>query len=189
MCAALASQGSSLESAVSKRQRANGVAAPGAPRLELFGTLLASDDFGRLRLLLVDELPNDSKDLSAFKLREACGKLLGLPSIAPLDDNSYPYKLTAKPEDNCWGTCHIVVPKRHLMHWASEAQRWRGKRVRMEVTLRKFAMQEVAQKNAREFSQPNYLTVFQTDFSDAQTNAQTIFGISLDLSIMELING
>jgi len=104
--------------------------------LELTGTLLVSDDFDRLRLLLVDEAPGGQRDSSAWQLRHACDTIVGgSRSVAR------PYELSVRPDsDGTWGVCTIVAPKRYRVHWAAEAAHLRGQRVRVLVAPRRYML-------------------------------------------------
>lgn len=57
------------------RARAPRVAAPGAQRITLTGVMAVPDDFGRLRLLLLDERPDGAPDGSWGRLRNAVPRL------------------------------------------------------------------------------------------------------------------
>jgi len=111
------------------------MAAPSG-NLELTGTLLVSDDFDRLRLLLVDEAPGGQRDSSAWQLRHACDTIAGgSRSVAR------PYELSVRPDsDGTWGVCTIVAPKRYRAHWAAEAALLRGQRVRVLVAPRRYML-------------------------------------------------
>jgi len=104
--------------------------------LELTGTLLVSDDFDRLRLLLVDEAPGGQRDSSAWQLRHTCDTVAGgSRSVAR------PYELLVRPDsDGTWGVCTIVAPKRYRAHWTAEAARLRGQRVRVLVAPRRYML-------------------------------------------------
>jgi hypothetical protein len=106
-------------------------------RFELTGTLLVSDDFARLRLLLVDAAPDGARDSSAWRLRHACDTVAGAGRVAR------PYELNVRPDsDGSWGVCTIVAPKRFRDHWRAEAARLRGQRVRVTVSTRRYNLRE-----------------------------------------------
>ena len=112
-------------------------AASSPQRFELTGTLLVSDDFARVRLLLVDTAPDGARDSSAWRLRHACDMVAGAGRVAR------PYELNVRPDsDGSWGVCTIVAPKRFRDHWRAEAARLRGQRVRVTVSTRRYNLHE-----------------------------------------------
>lgn len=112
------------------RQRAPAVAAPGAARVAFTGVLAVPDDFGRLRVVLVDRLAGGAPDGSAAALARA------LPRRGP--GFSVPYELAADAAGGTRGVAWVTVPARHRAHWGAEAERLRGREVRVEATVRPF---------------------------------------------------
>jgi hypothetical protein len=115
--------------------------------VEINGIMLVSDDFNRLRLLLVDEAPAASdaparngpaRDSSAWRLRSACAQTPGFSRATAL-----PFDLKPRPDaDGAWGACTIVAPARHRAHWLAEAARLRGRRVRATVRPRRYLLRD-----------------------------------------------
>jgi hypothetical protein len=110
--------------------------------IEITGIMLVSDDFSRLRLLLVDEAPAasdaPSRDSSAWRLRSACAQTPGYSRATTL-----PFDLKPRPDaDGAWGACTIVAPARHRAHWLAEAARLRGRRVRATVRPRRYLLRD-----------------------------------------------
>ena len=109
------------------KKRAPRVAPPGAPRLEITGIVMAPDDFGRVRLLIVEDAarPDCSAgrpDCSAARLRAA-----GI-AVPPAD------------RDGTCGAVSIVAPAARRDHWLAVAASLRGQRARAEVTVRRYMM-------------------------------------------------
>lgn len=99
------------------KPRASRIAAPGAQRIILTGIMAVSDDFDRIRVLLLDDswkkLPQPSKD----------GKC--------------PYTVTADSNDVRATVC-VVVPLHRKKYWLQLAESLRGKIVTIEMTVRHF---------------------------------------------------
>lgn len=110
--------------------RANKIAAPGAPRLTLTGIMAAPDDFGRVRVLLVNPLPSGASDRSATVLNEA------LPFAPGLDR---PFRLHARDTEDVVGEFWAVPPKHRRQYWLETAAELRGQEVTVEVTLRPYS--------------------------------------------------
>lgn len=128
--------------------RASRVTAPGAQRITLTGIMAVPDDFGRLRLLLLDERPNGVPDGSWGRLRNAVPRLHA--GYRP------PYEMRAgvlgSDADNVRGTVWIVLPAHRRTYWLGVAESLRGRWVTAEVTVRPFrlASQEGAAAAAQE---------------------------------------
>jgi hypothetical protein len=138
-----------------KKQRAPRVPSPGAKRLTLTGILGATDDFGRVRLLLVERTRDGGWDDSWKRLREA------IPPSSP--GHQAPYELQGgllRPaDDDVRGVAHYMVPAHRRVHWLGVATELRGQWVRAEATLRPYVM--------------------------AQGNGGRCAGVSLDLAMLE----
>ena len=118
------------------RARAPRVAAPGAQRITLTGVMAVPDDFGRLRLLLLDERPDGAPDGSWGRLRNAVPRLHA--GYRP------PYEMRAgllgSDADNVRGTVWIVLPAHRRTYWLGVAESLRGRWVTAEVTVRPFRL-------------------------------------------------
>lgn len=92
------------------------------------------DDFGRLRLLLLDERPDGTTDGSWGRLRDAVPR--------PHADYRTPYEVRAGPLDpdavGVRGTVWIVLPIHRRAYWREVAEGLRGQWVSVEVTVRPF---------------------------------------------------
>ena len=118
-------------------KRAPRIAAPGAERIELTGIIAVSDKFDRMRLIIMDHHQDGRDDNSAIRLRRLCPSGTG---TAPFDLREEP-TLPPTAED-VRGTCWIVVPARHRAHWLSVATELRGRRVRVEALVRRYAFEQ-----------------------------------------------
>jgi len=107
-----------------------------ARRITITGTMLVADGFERLRLLLLDEI-DGAKDTSSWRLRQACEDYVGQKNF------NKPYELNHAPDsDGAWGVCLLVAPKRYRNHWLTEAVRLRSQTVLVELTLRRYVLQD-----------------------------------------------
>jgi hypothetical protein len=92
------------------------------------------DDFGRLRLLLLDERPDGAADGSWGRLRDAVPR--------PHAGYQAPYEVRAgalgPDADGVRGTVWIVLPAHRRAHWREVAEGLRGQWVTVEVTVRPF---------------------------------------------------
>jgi hypothetical protein len=110
---------------MSTKKRAARIAAPGAKRLTLTGLMAVPDDFGRVRVLLMNPLPSGAPSRSADVLRAE------LPAGEDL-----PYATHPRDPGDVIGEFWAVVPARYKKHWLAVAADLRGKEVRVEVTVR-----------------------------------------------------
>lgn len=110
--------------------RAAKIAAPGAVRLTVSGVMAAPDDFGRVRVLLVDRRRDGAPDRSAERLREA------LPFVPGLDR---PFRLHARDAEDVVGEFWAVPPAHRRRYWLETAASLRGREVDVEVTLRPYS--------------------------------------------------
>jgi hypothetical protein len=117
-------------------KRAAKVAAPGAARLTLTGIAAVSDDFGRVRILLLDEGRDGRPDGSARALRAAVGVVTGTDFRAPHELRDGPLPPSA---EGVRGACWAVPPAHRRAHWLGVATALRGQWVRAEVTVRRYA--------------------------------------------------
>jgi len=88
------------------------------------------DDFGRLRVLLLDRGADGAPDLSWVRLARE------VPRARP--GSSVPYELWNDAGDGTRGAVHVTVPDRHRAHWGPVAEKLRGQEVRVEATVRPF---------------------------------------------------
>ena len=117
------------------KTRAPRIAPPGIQRITLTGIMAVPDDFGRLRLLLIDEQPNGVSDSSWGRLRNA----------VPCLHSGYnpPYKISNESlgpySDGVRGTAWFVPPAHRRAHWLEVAAALRGQWVTVEATVRPFS--------------------------------------------------
>ncbi len=92
------------------------------------------DDFGRLRLLLLDTQPDGTPDGSWPRLRAAVPR--------PHENFRAPYDVRSGPlpanADGVRGTAWFVPPAHRRAHWLEVAQTLRGQWVVAEATIRRF---------------------------------------------------
>jgi len=106
--------------------------------------MAVSDDFGRLRLLLLDERPDGAPDGSWGRLRDA----------VPRPHAAYraPYEVRAgalgPDADGIRGTVWIVLPAHRRAHWLGVAEGLRGQWVTVEVTVRPFHFPSAGRETA-----------------------------------------
>jgi hypothetical protein len=115
------------------KPRAARVTAPGAQRLELKGVLASSDDFGRLRLLILAEGRDGAPDYTWRVLSAALPRTHGHdpPYVAGSDGK--------RPDaDGVWATATITLPARRKKFWLELAGVLRGQWVTAEVTMRPY---------------------------------------------------
>ena len=143
----------------SPRKRAAKVAAPGAIRITLQGIMAVPDDFGRVRVLLVDEFPDGTRDYSAAALRRA---------IPDNKNMSVPYRIKEHADDGVLGEFWCVLPQRYAKHWTAVAAELRGRPVKEEATLRPFQM-----------------VVRGNDGPDGEESETINSGMSLDVALIE----
>jgi hypothetical protein len=115
-----------------RRKRAAAIAAPGAKRLVLTGIMAVPDDFGRVRVLLVDRLPG------AEKLDMTWKTLADEISFSP--GFTIPYRLQAVDTEGVRGEFWAVPPAHRRKHWLDVAAALRGKGVRVEATVRNYTI-------------------------------------------------
>lgn len=97
--------------------RASKIASPGTKRITFNGIVAVSDDFNRLRIILLDEGKDNKPDYSKDRLKRA----------APL--------LTFENNDEV--VC-VVLPAHRRNHWLAQAKELRGQWVTVEATMRPF---------------------------------------------------
>lgn len=122
-----------------KKTRKPAVAAPGATRLSLTGIMAVPDDFGRIRVLLVDRLSTGAGDYSYAALRR---EIPAGPGFAA------PYVTREPDSEGTRGEFHAVPPARHKAHWLKVAEELRGREVRVEVTVRRYSFDTLARHGA-----------------------------------------
>lgn len=111
--------------------RAPRIAAPGAQRVTLTGIMAVSDDYGRARLLILDERPNGVADSSWGVLQNA------VPRVHA--DYQPPYEVcVGSASDGVRGTVWFVLPAHRRAHWLEVAKNLRGQWVTVEATVRPF---------------------------------------------------
>jgi hypothetical protein len=122
-----------------KKVRASRVVAPGAQRIILTGIMAVSDDFNRLRLLLLNEQPDGTTDGSWGRLRHAVSCLSGQTHTTfhhPYEANQHTH--SADPAEEICGTVWIVLPTHRRTHWLKVAESLRGRWVTVEATVRPY---------------------------------------------------
>ncbi len=112
------------------KARAPRVPAPGGQRLTLTGIMAVPDDFGRIRVLLVDRLPGRSHT------DPSCATLLREVRCGP--GGSPPYRVHATDTEGVRGEFWAVPPAHRKKHWLDTANTLRGQAVQVEVTVRHF---------------------------------------------------
>jgi hypothetical protein len=134
---------------------ADRIAAPGAARLTLTGIVAAPDDFGRIRILLLDRrlaggaaggaaggpgssvAARDEYDPSWRQLLAAVGM-----ADSAAGGRHTPHNFTAgdraPDRDGVRGECWVTAPPRHRAHWLAVAAALRGRWARAEVTVRRY---------------------------------------------------
>jgi len=111
-------------------KRASRVASPGATRLTLTGIMAVSDDFDRVRVLLM-ERPGDSSWAQLAK------------EIPTLHENyRTPYELHDPDTEDVRGVFWAVLPGHRKKYWLETATELRGRYVRAEVTVRPFSYRD-----------------------------------------------
>jgi hypothetical protein len=115
-----------------RKKRAAKIPSPGAARITLTGIMAVPDDFGRLRIILVDRTSDGQFDPSLGNLRDA------IPYKGP--QFSLPYEMKIDKDDDTVGTATIFVPDRYKKHWGAVAESLRGLEVKLEATLRPFTI-------------------------------------------------
>lgn len=114
----------------SSKTRAPKVPAPGAKRLTLTGVMAVPDDYGRVRVLLMDPLPGGLPDRSWAILQNE----------APVGYGDHaPYVLHPGGDEGARGEFWAVAPARRKEHWLKVAGELRGQEVRVEVTVRPYS--------------------------------------------------
>lgn len=113
-----------------RKKRATAVAPPGAKRLTLTGIMAVPDDFGRIRILLVESI-GSRPDFSWKTLHDE------LPDT-PGSDFKVPYRLQAIDSEGVRGEFWAVAPAHRREHWLAVAAATRGRSVRVEVTVRSY---------------------------------------------------
>ena len=119
------------ESAALKKKRAPKITAPGARRIKFTGIMAVPDEYGRLRILLIDRTADGHIDPSLYELRKA------IPNRGP--GFSLPYEVK-KDDDDVRAVATVTVPARYKKHWGSVAEGLRGLEVLVEVTIRPFTL-------------------------------------------------
>jgi len=137
------------------KPRAARAAAPGARRIVFTGVMAVPDDYGRLRIILLERFADGAPDSSwAMLARE-------LPKVGP--DYSVPYEIQPA-DDETRGIVRVTVPARHRKHWGPVAESLRGREVRVEATVRPFR-----------FAKPQ----------EGGGEAEYAAGVALDLAMLE----
>jgi len=125
-------------------KRAARVAAPGAPRVTFDGIMAVSDDFGRLRVLILDAGPDGRPSDAGRALRAAVPRPAAPPGDPHRGEYRPPFELLAGPlppdAAGVRGVAWAVPPARRRDFWLAEAARLRGRWVRLEATVRPFAV-------------------------------------------------
>lgn len=122
------------------RKRRAPVAAPGAKRLTLTGVMGVPDEYGRIRVLLVDRLAcAQRKDLSWRTL---------LDEVPGGKAFSVPYELHGADSEGVRGEFWAVAPARLRRHWLEQAAALRGQEVCLEVTVRNYTTAATAERAA-----------------------------------------
>ena len=106
------------------------IASPSARRVTFTGIMAVPDDFGRIRVILMEKFANGHYDTSWSILRRELPKLNQWYSV--------PYELHPPMDDETRGIAHVTVPKRHKKYWDSIATSLLGKEVQIEATIRPF---------------------------------------------------
>ena len=134
---------------------ADRIAAPGAARLTLTGIVAAPDDFGRIRIMLLDRrsagglaahgnsaAARDEYDPSWRQLLAAVGVADSAAGGHAAGGRHTPHNLTAgdraPDRDGVRGECWVTAPPRHRAHWLAVAAALRGRWARAEVTVRRY---------------------------------------------------
>ena len=111
--------------------RASRVTAPGALRIILTGILAVSDDFDRIRLLILNEKKDNTYNNSWRILKSAVPKL-HVNYQTPYEEHSQ--------NDDVQCTVLIVLPEHRKKYWLGVAKDLRGQWVAVEVTVRPFTI-------------------------------------------------
>ena len=128
---------------------ADRIAAPGAARLTLTGIVAAPDDFGRIRIMLLDRrsansLAHSSSAAARDEYDPSWRQLLAAVGVADsaAGGRHTPHNLTAgdcaPDRDGVRGECWVTAPPRHRAHWLAVAAALRGRWARAEVTVRRY---------------------------------------------------
>lgn len=110
--------------------RAARIASPKAKRVVLTGEVAVSDEYGRVRLLIFASGLDGRQDPT----------WASLVTEVPRRHASYdvPYE-ASDGLDGLLGTVWVAVPAHRRQHWLAEAAALRGRRVRIETTVRPYA--------------------------------------------------
>jgi len=143
-----------------KSKRRARVAAPGARRVTFTGIMAVPDDFGRLRVLLIERFADGTPDGSwAALAREFSRAGGGLP---------YELREGGADADGVRGTVRVAVPVRYRAHWGRVAESLRGQEVRVEATVRPYTFQPDAETSP-----------------GGEAQQATVSGVALDLAVLE----
>jgi len=113
--------------------RANRISSPGAERIVIEGIIIASDDFNRIRVLVLDE--NGFQTESAKKLRGL--RTPGCIMPFELKDGILP-----SSADDVRATCWFTAPAHRKDYWLKTAAELRNQKVRIEALVRKWSRVE-----------------------------------------------
>lgn len=96
-------------------------------RLTLTGIMAVTDDFNRLRLMVLEKTPDGRNDQSFNTLKRA------------ITTEKKPYEVATRPDlDDVLCVVTFSTPKRNLQHWLTTAASLRGKPVKIECRTRRY---------------------------------------------------
>lgn len=115
-------------------RKSNRIPSPFNERITISGYMAAPDDFGRIRLIIVDQTPENKIDRSAHILRTKVPKL-GIKY-------NVPYKLveTTTQTDDTRGVVTFTIPDHRKEYWLAESTGYRGRWVTIEATKRPYRL-------------------------------------------------
>lgn len=96
-------------------------------RLTLTGIMAVTDDFNRLRLMILDKTQEGCNDQSFNILKRV------------ITTDKKPYEVSTRPDlDGVVCIVTFSTPKRNLQHWLTTAASLRGKPVKVECSTRRY---------------------------------------------------